>query len=274
MGSWWRSRIPQNRQLCQIVYRTRVRFTVLLKLDSILRFENQSNDKSFFSSNYYFDIFSNKSNSFLIWKFSFFILPSLKWINEFDRWFELLKHFFYIFQKIFHKFCKLYCDIMWSFSISYPFTWLKLFPFSVTWLNGIDISILSQSDLSTEDKRVAVGIWKAIYDCRNETDFSLKTASEIISDYKVLRTDVAPELVRIMKNFIKKHYFSWEFFLDSIQFWKKIWIRNLWTSVGFNTEYCEANYFNGSQWPEHCHVWKPWARRNSNIYPSHEVQKP
>lgn len=63
-------------------------------------------------------------------------------------------------------------------------------------LNEIDLSILNKDDLSPEDESVAFRVWKDVYDYRNETAFPLKSAFEMMNNFKILRTNFAPDLIR------------------------------------------------------------------------------
>lgn len=63
--------------------------------------------------------------------------------------------------------------------------------------NGIDLNILNQANLSSVDKDFAQKTWQDVYCYRRETAFALKSASEIIDEFQILRTYLAPELVRM-----------------------------------------------------------------------------
>lgn len=63
-------------------------------------------------------------------------------------------------------------------------------------LHGVDLSILNVADLLLENQSHAVQTWKDVFAYRREIAFALKSATEIINEFRILRTFVAPELIR------------------------------------------------------------------------------
>lgn len=59
------------------------------------------------------------------------------------------------------------------------------------------MSILKKIDPSPEDKILADKVWQESHDYRQQTAFPLKTAFEIINEFAILKSDLAPSLVRI-----------------------------------------------------------------------------
>lgn len=68
------------------------------------------------------------------------------------------------------------------------------------------MSILNKIDLSSEDAEKAVNTWKDVYDYRRDTAFALKSGDEIINEFKVLKTFIAPDLVIITIDKLKKSF--------------------------------------------------------------------
>lgn len=62
-------------------------------------------------------------------------------------------------------------------------------------LQGVDLSILKSADLRLEDQGPAIQTWKDVFAYRRETAFALASASEIMNEYKILHTVIAPELI-------------------------------------------------------------------------------
>lgn len=60
---------------------------------------------------------------------------------------------------------------------------------------AMNLAILKNADQACMDKDLAIKTWKEVYGYRRENAFALKSASEIILEYEVLRTKIAPELV-------------------------------------------------------------------------------
>lgn len=48
-----------------------------------------------------------------------------------------------------------------------------------------------------EDEILAEKTWKEVFDYRHETAFPLKTASQIMNEFKILKTKIGPNLVNI-----------------------------------------------------------------------------
>lgn len=59
----------------------------------------------------------------------------------------------------------------------------------------MNLAILKSADQASANKDLAIKTWKDVYGYRCETAFALKSASDIIQEYQVLRTQIAPELV-------------------------------------------------------------------------------
>lgn len=67
---------------------------------------------------------------------------------------------------------------------------------ATTGLNELDISIPSQTDLVPENEILAEKTWKEVFDYRHETAFPLKTAFQIMNEFKILKTPMGPSLIR------------------------------------------------------------------------------
>lgn len=59
----------------------------------------------------------------------------------------------------------------------------------------MNLAILKSADQASANKDLAIKTWKDVHGYRRETAFALKSASDIIQEYQVLRTQIAPELV-------------------------------------------------------------------------------
>lgn len=64
---------------------------------------------------------------------------------------------------------------------------------------AMNLDISKNADQACMGKALAIQTWKDVYGYRRETAFALKSASEIILEYGVLTTQIAPELVNDYK---------------------------------------------------------------------------